>query len=97
MKYFPASVSRLSQRAASTRKKCPLEKISTLSLISRTRVTTRSARGYVGRRFSVETPVAKQLPIRSLRPNIHGAKSFVVTVVPFNQVRIDFGYGSEAR
>ena len=46
-KYFPADGSSPSQRAASVRKKCPLEKISTSSPTARTRFTTRSARAAI--------------------------------------------------
>src|SRR5437667_115292 len=43
-KYVPVPASSPSQRAANTRRKCPLEKTSTSPPIARTRRTTRSAR-----------------------------------------------------
>src|SRR5213079_122975 len=49
------------------------------------------------RRFSVGTTVAKQLPVGSLRVNLDGSKTFIIAVVPFDQIGIDLGCRAEAR
>ena len=42
--------------------------------------------------FSSRAPVAKQIPVRSLRTNVRTSTAFVVAVAPLNQVGIDLGY-----
>ncbi len=49
------------------------------------------------RGFSVRAAVTKQLPVGSFRMNFYGSETFVITVVPFDQIAIDFGYGAKAR
>src|SRR5262245_7183785 len=47
------------------------------------------------RRFSVGTAVTKQFPVRIAYMYFRRSKSFVITVVPFNQIRICFGLCTE--
>src|SRR5437667_133193 len=47
-------------------------------------------------RFSVRAAVTEQLPVRSLRVNLRCAETFVITIVPLDQITIDLSYGAEA-
>src|SRR5262249_1772848 len=53
-------------------------------------------RAYLIRRFSAGTTVAEQLPTGTLRKDLSRATTFIFTVVPFEQVAIDFCSGAEA-
>src|SRR5262249_335634 len=48
------------------------------------------------RRFSVRAAVSEQIPVGSLCMNLYGADTFVITVIPFDQIGIDFGDAPEA-
>jgi hypothetical protein len=43
----------------------------------------------IGGRFAAGTPVAKDIPLRTLGTNFGGAESFVSAIVPFEQIGID--------
>src|SRR5262245_30596565 len=53
-------------------------------------------RAYLIRGFSAGTTVAEQLPTGTLRKDLGRATTFIFTVVPFEQVAIDFCSGAEA-
>src|SRR5215510_12040248 len=53
-------------------------------------------RAYLIRRFSAGTTVAEQLPTGPLRKDLGRETTFIFTVVPFEQVAIDFCSGAEA-
>src|SRR5262245_23551212 len=53
-------------------------------------------RAYLIRRFSAGTTVAEQLPTGTLRKDIGRTTAFILAVVPFVQITIDFRDGSEA-
>src|SRR5436190_23174576 len=85
------------QRVASTRMKCPLEKSSTSPGTARTRLTTRSARAAAWAGDSPPgTAVAEQFPIGALRPDFGSAVPLILTIVPFDQIRVDFSDSSKA-
>src|SRR5580765_1770618 len=48
------------------------------------------------RRFSIRAAVMEQLPVGVLRTNLRGSQTFELAVVPFDQIVIHFGDGSEA-
>src|SRR3974390_3462301 len=48
------------------------------------------------RRFASWTAVAKQLPVRPFLADLGTGTALILTVVPFDQVPIDFGFSSEA-
>src|SRR5204863_13887 len=48
-------------------------------------------------RFPVGATVAKQLPAGPLRTNLRRSKTFVIAVVPFDQIAIELCYRAEAR
>src|SRR5215468_4070464 len=48
------------------------------------------------RRFSSGATVTEQLPTGTLRKDLGRATAFILAVVPFVQVTIDFRHGSEA-
>src|SRR5215216_528133 len=62
-----------------------------------TRNNTIGTRANLFRRFSVRATIAKQFPIRSCGVDLCRSQTFVVAVVPFDQITIDFSYGSKAR
>ena len=47
-------------------------------------------------RFTSRAAVTKQLPIRASRMDLGRAATFILAVVPFEQIAIDAGCGSEA-
>src|SRR5215470_19096111 len=53
-------------------------------------------RAYLIRRLSAGTTVAKYLPTGTFRKDLGRATAFILAVVPFVQVTIDFRHGSEA-
>src|SRR5262247_3550401 len=53
-------------------------------------------RAYLIRRFSAGTTVAEQLPTGTLRKDIGRTTAFILAVVPFVQVVIDFSLRTEA-
>ena len=87
-----------SQRAASTRRMWPLENTSTLPATARTRATTRSARAPTS---AGDSPPGQ--PSRNScqpgRPceDLGRAASFVVAVVPLDEIAVDLRGGAEAR
>src|SRR5262249_44918884 len=95
------------QRVASTRMKCPLEKSSTSPGTARRRFTTPpapraqavhyaiGARGGLGWRFPSRSAVAEQFPAGALRPDLGSAASLIFTIVPFDQILVDFSHGSK--
>jgi hypothetical protein len=97
MKYRPAAGSRPGQRAARTRRKCPLEKINTSSGIARTRgYYAIRAGGHMAGRFATRAAVAKELPPRTLLVDLGRAPSLIIAVVPFEQITIDNAHFPEA-
>src|SRR5689334_10317893 len=50
----------------------------------------------LGRCFAAGTAVHEQVPVGSLGTNLGGTESFVLSVVPLEQVRVEFGNGLEA-
>src|ERR1700751_5791356 len=48
------------------------------------------------RKFSVRAAVTEQIPVGSFCTNLYGADTFVITVIPFDQIAIDFGYRAKA-
>src|SRR5438094_9387467 len=48
-------------------------------------------------RFPVGATVAKQLPAGPLRTNLRRSKTFVIAIVPFDQIAIELCYRAEAR
>src|SRR5262245_6116899 len=84
------------QRTANTRRKCPLEKSSTFPPTARMRLTARSARHDLSRRFPFGAAVAEQLPVVALGPNFGRPASLILAVVPFQQIAIDFGDAPKA-
>jgi hypothetical protein len=55
-----------------------------------------SARGDLVRRFSTRAAVGEEIPIRAFDLDLGGPAAFVVAVVPFEQIAIDFGDSAEA-
>src|SRR6266576_4985976 len=53
-------------------------------------------RADLSRRLSPGTTVTKQSPVRPLLQDISCAAALVFSVVPFDQIGIDFGHGTEA-
>src|SRR5215471_18440546 len=47
-------------------------------------------RRYLVKRFPARESITEHLPTRTLRLNVRGAETFVLAVVPFNQVTIHF-------
>src|SRR5262245_57363530 len=45
---------------------------------------------HIGRRFTSRASIMEQLPIRTLLMNVRRAATFVVAIVPFHQVPVDF-------
>src|ERR1700757_743074 len=54
-----------------------------------------SSRVNLAWRLTARTSIAKQLPVRPLPPDLCTGTAFIVTVVPFDQVCVDFGFSSE--
>src|SRR6266571_2188565 len=54
------------------------------------------SRAHLGGRFPAGAAVAEEVPARALRVDLGGAHALVVAVIPFEQVTIDLGRGSEA-
>ena len=54
-----------------------------------------SPRAHLVRRFTAWATVAEQLPLRPRSKDLVCAETLVLTVVPFDQIAIDFGYGPE--
>ena len=50
---------------------------------------------YLCWRFASRTAVSEQLPVWAVRKYLGRAPPFILTVVPFHQVRISFGYGAK--
>jgi hypothetical protein len=48
------------------------------------------------RQFPTGTAIAEQLPVGTLLMDLDRSMTFVIPVVPFDQIAIDFGCGSEA-
>ena len=46
--------------------------------------------------FSAGEAIAKQFPIRTLRLDFRGGESFVIAIIPFDEVGVDFGCLTEA-
>src|SRR6516165_3494592 len=55
-----------------------------------------SPRAHLVRRFTSGAAVAEQLPIRAFRTDLGCAATFILAVVPFEQIAIDVGCGAEA-
>jgi len=67
---------------------CPLEKISTSPLIARIRLTTRSARAPICSGDSRWGNRRETTAIGPLRTNLRRSKTFVIAIVPFDQIVI---------
>src|SRR5207247_939272 len=50
---------------------------------------------HVGRRFASGTSVEEQLPIGTLSMDLGTRASFVLAIVPFDEIRVDFGVCSK--
>src|SRR5713226_3673150 len=48
------------------------------------------------RRLPSRAAVAEQLPVRTLGANVSAGAAFIRAVVPFEEIRLDFGHGAEA-
>ena len=80
-----------------TRKMWPLEKISTFRPNGAHQLDHAiGARSDVVRRLTVWTPVTEQIPVRACRVYLDASKTFVVAVIPFDEVAIDFRHRPEA-
>ena len=89
---------RPSQRAASTRRKCALEKSSTSPVDgAHARDHAIRARADLLRRLAARTAVAEELPVRALRVDLGRGAPLVVAVVPLDEVGVDVGAVAEAR
>ena len=55
-----------------------------------------SPRAHLVGRFTSGAAVAEQLPIRAYRMDLGRAATFILAVVPFEQIAIDVGCGAEA-
>jgi hypothetical protein len=55
-----------------------------------------SPRAHLVGRFASGAPVSEQLPIRSFRMDFGRAATFILAVVPFEQIAIYIGCGAEA-
>ena len=87
-KYLPAAGASPSQRAASTRKKCPLENTSTLPLIAPTAIDDPvGSRTNLFGRFTTRASISKQLPIGALGVDLGRPLPFVFAVIPLHQIR----------
>src|SRR5262245_47306132 len=53
------------------------------------------ARGGLGWRFPSRSAVAEQFPAGALRPDLGSAASLIFTIVPFDQILVDFSHGSK--
>jgi hypothetical protein len=51
---------------------------------------------YLLHRFTPRATVSEQLPVRVFRADLRRAQPFILTVVPFNQIGVNFSDGSEA-
>src|SRR5580704_2489939 len=51
---------------------------------------------YLCRRFASRAPVAEQLPVRPLGPDLRRPETLIFAVVPLDEIAIDFGDGSES-
>src|SRR5262249_27469530 len=49
----------------------------------------------LARRLALRTSVTEQLPVRTLQTNLRRPEAFVLAVVPFDKIPIDFGYAPE--
>ena len=52
--------------------------------------------GDLGRRLALRAAIAKQIPVRPGRENVRPASRLIVAIVPFRQVRADFGSRAES-
>src|SRR5215510_9536498 len=52
-------------------------------------------RGGLGWRFPSRSAVAEQFPAGALRPDLGSAASLIFTIVPFDQILVDFSHGSK--
>jgi hypothetical protein len=57
----------------------------------------RLRRADLGRRLASGTAVAKEIPVRPLLVDVGASAPFVFAVVPFEQIAVGFGHGSETR
>src|SRR5260370_22646693 len=48
------------------------------------------------RRLPSRAAVAEQLPVRTLGANVSAGATFIRAVVPFEEIRLDFGHAAEA-
>ena len=55
------------------------------------------SRGHLSRRLTPWAAIAEQLPVGTLRLNLHGPPTLVLPVVPFHEIAVDFGLRSETR
>src|SRR5215471_10088368 len=55
------------------------------------------ARAYSCRGLAAGTPIPEQLPVRAFAANLLCGSTFVVAVVPLEQITVDFRGGAKAR
>ncbi len=79
-----------SQRAARTRRKCPLENSSGAVNGSNPFDDAVRARPNLIERFSARESIAEHFPVRTLGVNVGGAETLILAVIPFDQVAIHF-------
>jgi len=53
--------------------------------------------GYLVRRLASRTAIAKNLPVGAHTVNLRRRQTFILTIVPFEQVGIDFSFGAKTR
>jgi hypothetical protein len=58
--------------------------------LSKVRYESVGAVGNLSGRFTTGATVAEDIPVGSDLANVHRASSFIITVVPFGEVRLDF-------
>src|SRR6266403_6065563 len=58
---------------------------------------TISTRAHLGRRFPSRATVPEQLPVRALHVDLRRAAALIISVVPFEQIAINFRYRPETR
>jgi hypothetical protein len=52
--------------------------------------------GYLSRHFTSRTTVAEDIPIRTFLANVRRAPSFIIPVIPFSEVQLDFSALTQA-
>ena len=92
----PSPGARPIHRAAMTLKMSRCAKRSTFPAQRRTRAITRSARADVGHGFAVRATIIEQIPGRAFGSNLRRPSTFVVAVIPLDQICIDRGDSAEA-